>query len=203
MDADRVNLTQPFHVPTVVEPHRFRILSNVSARTAMRFLLKLMIVVGLLAACGFAASRPLMAYWKRRHQPVFRFADVERGTLRSTVNATGTIKPTLSVQIGTFVSGPIIELNADFNDDVQKDQVLARIDPALYNASVARDEAALDTRIAEVERVQAVLDQAVRDEKRALDLFQESEDFICAPNSTACATIACRRKRNSRSPRHP
>ena len=144
----------------------------------MRLLLKLTILTVVLAAIGFAAYRPAMAYWKQRSQPVFRFVDVTRGSLRATVNATGTVKPTLSVQIGTFVSGPITELNADFNDEVKEGQVLAEIDPAIYAAAVARDQAALDTRIAEVERVQALLEQAQRDEQRATELFEESEDFI-------------------------
>ncbi len=144
----------------------------------MRFLVKLMIVLCLLAAGGYAAYRPLRAYWIRRNQPVFQFAEVQRGTLRSTVNATGTVKPRLSVQIGTFVSGPIIELNGDFNDDVKKGDILARIDPAIYSAAVDRDEAALDTRRAEVKRVEALLQQARRDEQRALDLFEQNEDFI-------------------------
>jgi HlyD family secretion protein len=144
----------------------------------MRFLLKLTIVLCLLAAGGYAAYRPLRAYWIRRNTPVFQFAEVQCGTLRSTVNATGTVKPRLSVQIGTFVSGPIIELNANFNDNVKKGDILARIDPAIYTANVDRDQAALDTRNAEVERVKALLQQAQRDEQRALMLFEENEDFI-------------------------
>ena len=68
---------------------------------------------------------------------------MQQDDLRSIVNATGTVKPKLTVQIGTFVSGPIIELNADFNDDVKKDDILARIDPAIYSAAVDRDQAAI------------------------------------------------------------
>ncbi len=144
----------------------------------MRFLLKLTIILAILAGLGYAAYLPLKAYWVRRNKPVFRFAEVQQDDLRSIVNATGTVKPKLSVQIGTFVSGPIIELNADFNDDVKKGEILARIDPALYSAAVDRDQAALDTRLAEVNRVKAVWQQAVRDEQRTLSLYEQNEDFI-------------------------
>jgi HlyD family secretion protein len=144
----------------------------------MRFLIRSIIIVTLLVAIGAAAYHPVRGYLKKRRQPKFTFAEVTRGAMQSVVNATGKIKPVLSVSIGSFVSGPIVELNVDFNARVKKDDLLARIDTRIYEAAVARDQALLDTQNAEVQRADALLQQAVRDEKRALAIHQEDADFV-------------------------
>jgi len=125
-----------------------------------------------------AAIRPAQNYWKERNKPEFREAEVTRGAIVSVRNSTGTVKPVLSVSVGSFVSGPIIKLNVDFNSEVKKDDVLAVVDPRLFEANVARDEAILATRKADVVRAEAQLQQAINDEQRALALRSDNEDFI-------------------------
>jgi HlyD family secretion protein len=139
---------------------------------------KLLILLLLLSGAGVAAYKPAADYWKKRNQPTWREAEITRGTIVAVVNSTGTVKPMLSVQIGSFVSGPILDLFVDFNEEVEKDQLLATIDPRIYEASVARDTAALATRKAEVIRAEAQLNQAENDESRALALLEEDEDFV-------------------------
>ena len=144
----------------------------------MRLLVKLilaLVVVGIATATAYPYAR---TYWKERNKPVYREAAVARGEIVSVVNSTGTVQPVLRVQVGSFVSGPIEELYADFNDEVKKGQLLAKIDPRIYQAAVARDMAALATRKADVERIEALLQQAVNDEKRATELLEEHEDYI-------------------------
>ncbi|MDA1052757.1 MAG: efflux RND transporter periplasmic adaptor subunit [Planctomycetota bacterium] len=138
------------------------------------------IIVGLLlvgGACA-AAYKPAADYWKKRNQPTWKQVETTNGTIIAVVNSTGTVKPVLSVQIGSFVSGPIKELFVDFNQEVEKDEVLATIDDRIYQASVARDRAFLATSNAEVDRAQALLQQAINNEARALSLQEENEDFI-------------------------
>ncbi len=72
----------------------------------------------------------------------------------SVVNSTGTVKPKLQVSVGSFVSGPITELHVEFNQEVKKDEMLAKIDPRIYDAAVARGQASLANREADVFRVQ-------------------------------------------------
>lgn len=144
----------------------------------MKILIRLFILVVIVGGIGAAAYSPLQQYLQQRNQPEFKFAEVSRGTIRSVVNATGEVKPVLSVAIGSFVSGPIIELSVDFNTQVKKGDLLARIDPRIYRASVSSDRASLSTRLAEVNRVKATLQQAINDEKRALTLFFEDQDYI-------------------------
>ncbi len=144
----------------------------------MKTILRTLIVLAIFGGIAAAAYLPIKKQLAERNRPHFREVEVTQGPIRLNVNATGSIKPRLSVHIGSFVSGPIIELNADFNDTVKAGQILARIDPAIYQAAVMRDQASLATRHAEVDRVQALLQQAINDENRALELFQEDEDFI-------------------------
>lgn len=144
----------------------------------MRFLIKLTVVLVGLGAVGAAAYPPLQAYWKARNKLTYRQAKVTRGDIISVVNSTGTVQPVLRVRVGSSVSGPITQLCVDYNDEVKKGQLLAKIDPRIYEAAVARDEASMATRKAEVTRVEAMLQQAVNDEKRANELRELREDFI-------------------------
>ena len=83
-----------------------------------------------------------------------------------------------SVSVGSFVSGPIAEILVDFNDEVTKDQVLAKIDPRLLQAAVDREQAGLATAEAELARINAQFDRAVANEKRAIALRKLDKDYI-------------------------
>lgn len=135
-------------------------------------------IFGCLVGLVAAGVGPARAYWKERNRPKFRQAEVTKGQVVSVVNSTGTVKPVRSVAVGSFVSGPVAELFVDFNAEVKKDDLLAKIDTRIYDASVARDRAALVTRKAEVDRVTADLQRAENDERRSKALRAESKDFI-------------------------
>jgi len=104
-----------------------------------------------------------------RKPPIrYRTAQVERGLIVSTVTATGTINPVTTVQVGSQVSGMIESLHADFNSQVKKGQVVARIDPFPYRAR--RDQAAANLANAKAALIKAKVDLAQR--KRELDRVQ-------------------------------
>jgi HlyD family secretion protein len=144
----------------------------------MKRLLKWLVVLGILSGIVAAATPPIRGYLKQRNAPKFRVAKVKRGDLKWEVEATGKVEPVLKVTIGSFVSGPIVEIFADFNQKVEKGELLAKVDPRIYKAAVARDQAVLATAQAEVLRVQANLQQAINDEKRARDLLEINPDYI-------------------------
>jgi HlyD family secretion protein len=144
----------------------------------MKFFLKLLVVLGILVGMGWGAASVALPWWAARNKPKFRTVKAETGDIRISVNASGSVKPVISVQIGSFVSGPIMDLFVDFNEEVKAGQVLATIDPRLYDANVRRDEAALMTRQAEVERVKAELGRARNDEARSVALKEENVDYI-------------------------
>lgn len=74
-----------------------------------------------------------------------------KGDITEKVTASGNIKPISTINIGTQVSGTISEIYVDYNSQVKKDQVLAQIDPALFEATVNQRRAALDVAKAEVQ----------------------------------------------------
>lgn len=164
----------------------------------MRTLLILGIIVAALGAAAAAAYKPAMDYWQQQNMPKWKTAEVTRGDIISVVNATGTVKPALQISVGAFVSGPIDaeyqikDQNGtplfdkdgkpkhivEFNEEVKKGDVLAKIQDIIYQANYARDKANLDSRIADLARYKALHWQAKRDEWRALDLRDKNDKFI-------------------------
>src|SRR5262245_21455423 len=144
----------------------------------MRKFLKWFLTLGLLAAGAAAAAHFGQAWWRERNRPRYLTAAVSRGRVEAVVNSTGTIKPVRSVSVGAFVSGPLKEVYVDFNSVVKQGEVLALIDPRLLQTAVDRDRASLRTQVAEKNRIRALLDQAVRNETRALRLRRVNKDYI-------------------------
>jgi HlyD family secretion protein len=81
-------------------------------------------------------------------------ARVERGSLRNTVTATGTLQAVTTVQVGSQASGTLSALNADFNSVVRKGQIIAQLDPAVSKAQV-------DQARANLQQARAALQQSI------------------------------------------
>lgn len=107
-------------------------------------------------------------WWYKTHttkmEDRYKFESIERGKLLQTVSANGTLNPVTLVNVGTQVSGTVTQLKADFNDHVQKGQVLALLDPSLFNAQIAQSRA-------NVANAQSAVTLALANEKRSRDLF--------------------------------
>ncbi|MDP1823643.1 MAG: efflux RND transporter periplasmic adaptor subunit [Archangium sp.] len=112
-------------------------------------------------------------WWKGRstdEAPPFVTAPVTRGDVVSRVTATGTLSATVTVQVGTQVSGRIQSLAADFNSQVKKGDVLATIDPQLFSAALAQSVANEKAAQANVARAKAQAADAERKLRRAAEL---------------------------------
>ena len=129
-----------------------------------------LIVVGIIAGLGTAGYNRFYASASGNGSAKFRTVPVRRGEIKLVVNSTGNVKPVQSVQIGSFVSGPIQKVLVDFNDKVTAGQLMAQVDPRLYKAAVAHEEASLARCKADVLRIKALLAQAVRNEDRGQKL---------------------------------
>src|SRR6266403_3873139 len=136
-------------------------------------------------------------------------AKVERGDIHDVVDATGTINAVITVQVGSQVSGVITKLNVDFNSRVHKGDIVALIDPALFEGAVLQASADLDSAKANVaasranlEKVKASLVQTKADYDRAnqltaqnitskqqLDLAKANYDSMAASVGAAVATV--------------
>ena len=120
----------------------------------------------LIAVTAVGASGWWYLYGREDHKPKFRTVVAERGELLATINATGTIEPEEVVDIGAQVAGMIKEFGADpknpkktfdYGTEVDKDTVLAQIDPSLYKAAVDQTEANLHQAEANVDKAKADL----------------------------------------------
>ena len=87
-------------------------------------------------------------------------AKVERGDIQDVVDATGTINAVITVQVGSQVSGTIAKLNVDFNSRVRKGDVVALIDPALFQGALLQASADLDNAKANLVAARANLEKA-------------------------------------------
>lgn len=84
-------------------------------------------------------------------------APVTRGAVTRTVTATGTVNPVLTIIVGSYVSGVIQEIHCDYNTQVKKGQICAKIDPRPYQTVVDQSKANLMQAKAQLEKDKASL----------------------------------------------
>src|SRR5207244_9027281 len=101
---------------------------------------KWMYVAGVFAVIILAAGIVLA---RRVPAPADATVRVNRTTLAKTISATGRLQALTTVQVGTQVSGTISEIYADFNGEVKKGQVIARLDPGQLQAQLTQATANL------------------------------------------------------------
>ncbi len=132
---------------------------------------KIFIVLLVLAAAGggwytYEKKRP------KKEPLTYRTATVTRGTVIQDIRATGTIEPIKQVEVGTQVNGRVLRLFVDFNSVVTTSQVVAQIDPALYESNHAKDCAQLKSNQATVEQIAIRLALAEKDLTRKVELAE-------------------------------
>ena len=141
-------------------------------------------VLGVFLVLAAAASGAWFYAQGRGSTPKFRTAKIERGPLTATVSATGTLNAVVTVQVGSQVSGQIKELFADFNSQVKRNQLVARIDPEIFQAKVAQVKAQLEAAKANV------LNQRAAVEKARADVSNAHAALAVARAQTAKAQVA-------------
>ena len=144
-----------------------------------------LIGVTVAAAAGIAAYTQVA---RSDSTPAPMTARVTRGSIVETVEATGTIQPVTTVQVGTQVSGTIKSLAADFNTKVRRGQVIAVLEPSLFQTEVEQAKATVTKLQADAER--AGVD--VRDTQAKLRRAQELSDkqLIAASDLDTAVTAA-------------
>jgi HlyD family secretion protein len=138
-------------------------------------------VVALLIAGGISA------YFYTQsggNSPKYRTGKVDRGPLTAAVSATGSLNAVITVQVGSQVSGQIKELFADFNTVVTRGQLIARIDPEIFEAKVNQAKGELDAARA------TVLNQAAQVEKARADIENVKSALAEAKAQTAKSQFA-------------
>ena len=96
----------------------------------------------------------------------FRVEEIKRGNMENTVSCTGTLAAVGTVEVGTQVSGTIKRVLVDYNDRVEKGQILAELELDLFKAAV-------DTAKASVISAEALYKQAAVEYKRSKHLYEK------------------------------
>ena len=127
-------------------------------------------IVLILVAVAAVAAFSLYALGPQGERIDYRLASVEVGDIESVVLSAGTLAALNTVVVGSQLSGQVAELHADFNDTVEADELIARIDPRTFEARVQQNEADvavakgnIESRKADLVRAEANLRQAERD----------------------------------------
>jgi HlyD family secretion protein len=123
----------------------------------------------LTSAVLLAGTVALTAFYRKAggDAPELTTALVSRGDVVQSVKATGTLAAVTTVQVGSQVSGTIASLHADFNSQVKKGQVVARLEPSLFQAQVDQARATLTKLEADAERARVALQDAQVQQRRA------------------------------------
>jgi len=139
---------------------------------------RILVIILLVAAVGIFAAFNL-----RGKGPVqYYTAPVETGEIKQVVEATGTINAVITVQVGSQVSGTISKLYVDFNSHVKKGQLIAQIDPPLFEGALSQARADLENAranlavaVANTAKARASEVQTKADYERNLGLSKQGE----------------------------
>src|SRR5688572_29736681 len=164
------------------------------------------------AAAVLAAAGAVYAWWNSRDGATeYRLAKVERGAITAAVATTGTVNPVTQVQVGSQVSGQVKELFVDFNSEVKKGQIIARIDSDSFNlrvnqaladleaarATVLSQRANVAALQAEVSRAKVNSGEAERDLQRNKGLFDKGFVSAAALDKSQAGFDAAREQVNA------
>lgn len=130
------------------------------------------IILGIVA--GIAAFLVIEKPWAAAETPVtFATVTVSKGNIAAQVTANGTLSARTTVQVGAQVSGRVTELDADFNSQVKKGQVIAKLDESLLKAQIDQAQASYDLALANERKAEVALMDAERQLKRQQGLQQQ------------------------------
>jgi HlyD family secretion protein len=118
--------------------------------------------------CALILVFALFAFrrWSGGSAGEYQTSVITRGPITQAVTATGTLNPVVNVQVGSQISGNIAKLSVDFNSPVKAGQVVAEIDPAVFQAAVTQAQGDLDS-------AKAALELAQLTEKRTEELVKK------------------------------
>ncbi|MDP7386912.1 MAG: biotin/lipoyl-binding protein, partial [Nitrospinota bacterium] len=129
---------------------------------------RLVTMVVVLIALGGGAYAAYINFQDDGGATRFRYIKVDRGSLASVVSPSGTLNAINTIQVGSQISGQILQLYADYNSRVQKDQVIAQISPEVFEAKVDKARADLSASHATVRMHQAQIERAGADRDNAM-----------------------------------
>jgi len=115
------------------------------------------LAVFLMVALAVAAAWLFLRGDQKSAATQYKTEQVRRGDMTVIVTATGTLKPTNSVDVGSELSGIVKSVEADYNSRVKVGQVLARLDTSKLDATITQSRAALESALAKVRQAEATV----------------------------------------------
>jgi HlyD family secretion protein len=113
---------------------------------------------GIVAGVVLMIVAAVVYFWQQQEVgPEYRTAMIEKGEVVATVAASGTLTPVVSVQVGSQVSGQLKEVLVDFNSEVKRGQVIARLDPQSFEHRVQQSQADVDAAQAQLAMQRAAI----------------------------------------------
>ncbi|HET9930625.1 MAG TPA: efflux RND transporter periplasmic adaptor subunit [Polyangiaceae bacterium] len=153
-------------------------------------LVKRLVLLAVLFSVGAGAFFGIRAYRARQQTgPRFETVKVDRGRITARVTATGTLSALVTVQVGSQVSGRIAQINVDFNSEVKKGQVIAKIDPELFRAALEQSRANFIAAKGNLAKAKAQAEDAARQAQRSTELAAR-ELIAVADRDTAVSNAA-------------
>ncbi len=134
----------------------------------MKKLIVWIVVLAVLSTGGYFAYDK---FGKTEIKPQITEGTVTRGNIAETVAATGTLSAVRTIDIGTQVSGTVRKLHADFNDLVQKGQLLAELDPTLLQTQVDMQKANLQRADVDINQRRISMENDAKKLERQRELF--------------------------------
>ncbi len=128
----------------------------------------------IIALCACLAIIILVFTAFRQNAVKYVTKEVTKETLSEYVEASGTIKPINTIAVGTQVSGTVAKIYVDFNSQVKKGQLLAELDPSLFQANVDQSRARLNNAKANCDKIKATLDYKRNNYERYKHLYQKN-----------------------------
>ena len=156
--------------------------------------MKKSIIISILIFIVIAISSGVYIYLKSEESFTFKTMKAVKGDIVQTISATGTVNPVKIVNVGAQVTGKVLKLFADYNSIVKKGDIVAKIDPELYQSDIEEGDARLKTARAnlesiaknisyvkskvksagaEIKKADAGLAYAQKEYKRYVELFQK------------------------------
>jgi HlyD family secretion protein len=142
----------------------------------------------LVLLAGFLAIRQKSVSAKATQN--FRTEDARTGDLTIIVTATGQLKPTRTVDVGSQVSGIVDQVLVNYNDHVKVGEVIARIDTTRLDAQVQQDKASLQSALAKVEDAKVTVTETEAEYKRMLAARERSKVQIVSQHDLDTAKAA-------------
>ena len=116
----------------------------------------------------------LLFFVFRQTNVKYQTKEIKKESIVQYVEASGTIKPINTIEVGTQVSGTVAKIYVDYNDNVKKGDLLAELDPSLFQANVDQSKAKLSNAKASYARIKATLDYKRNNYQRYKHLYEKN-----------------------------